>query len=770
MGDGLTVVEMPSEVTTQHPTIEDQRNWSEMSLRHYLSQAIVLSSGNIGIANTGTILNTSLPTGAMNAQPLFKEKLRGFLGFRATTTLRLVINADKYTSGLLCMAWRPPTPTGTDTNYYLDHQRLTQLPHVLADVNTDTEVVLTMPYKGPASHYNLLNGLNPFGSVLLRPLVALQGSPISYTLFVEFSDVSLAYPTVSAGVVAQSNIVFQSNVEVEQEGRPISKMLGRISSAATTLASVPLLTSFAQPLAWATAIGSNVAYAFGYSRPSDTRQPAVTVQRKLPRIALVDGSDVIESLGYTTDARVKVDPSMSFTEQDEMSIKYLTQIKSSLHIQPWSLTDAKGAKLFTLKLGPTYMSGFASYTPNGSYWMHPIAYLANVFGMYRGSFEVELRFVKSLFHTGRLMVVFEPGSVVDGVGAQSSVTDLESAYNCHRDIVDMRAGNKFTFKFPYSSLEPYKHTYQPYGFMHIFVLNPLTRNEANVSANVNLFISVKGSDDWEFANPKEPIYWPYAPSIGTPSTKRSDDAYTLDTVVAQSGLELGGTVVASKAIGSSVMPTDSTRAAELCVGERIMSVKQLALVSKPVSTGTPNVSSDPFGVDFIHSALAPAALVKRYRDWFSYVGAMYNFNRGGVILTVHNKGSEPLAVYMDHGLSIAEPFVNSPSKLDLKHIGYVAGAETARLYIPPGNRGFCRHKYDSAFVYAGVYSLADCGISPVRIYFRTLGTNTIPDNVVVMRSAADDTQFGYFTGVPVMTTANTAPETYFTGQINTDTV
>jgi hypothetical protein len=188
--------------------------------------------------------------------------------------------------------------------------------------------------------------------------------------------------------------------------------------------------------------------------------------------------------------------------------------------------------------------------------------------------------------------------------------------------------------------------------------------------------------------------------------------------------------------------------------------------SKLVSIGSHDMSPDPFGVDHIYSKapIFDGAAHVGYRDWHSYYGSLYAYNRGGVVLTYHNRGFKPMVV----GLAIRDKLGMSPAagisdKGDLLQSAYVDTGEAVRLYVPPYNRGYCRVSYDSVRAAMGDPGHHDPGVSLVRVYTQSVGSSLGEDDVIanIWRCSAEDTQFGYFIGVPLMTPCNLETEGTF---------
>lgn len=390
---------------------------------------------------------------------------------------------------------------------------------------------------------------------------------------------------------------------------------------------------------------------------------------------------------------------------------------------------------------------------------------------------------KTIFHSGRLMVVFEP-IVPDMQGTNNTlpaprVATLSDAVNCHKDIVDIRKGNTFSFTFPFISLTPYLPVDAPYGYVHIFVLNQLVRNDTAVSDLIDMSLKFRGESDFDFQGPTVPRLWPYQEVQGdtvvqinnsTTNAAGSPVPTTLPGFTYESGLEVGDTTIVRKPIGSSSTPTHSPDMADLCAGELIRSTKQLAMRSKLVygGAGGGRIPRNPFCVDTFMSAGfgQPDSIYSPYFDFYSYVGAMYNFVRGGVIINVENPSStDAINVHLksdSHYFPINVESKNAEFSLR----GTVAAESSERFYLPPYDVSICRFTTPTPlFLDGGFLDSVDTyysfGYSSNRFQITNQNTGSNAGNFKLSRCAAEDTQFGGFFGVPLVVLR--APYSVFEG-------
>lgn len=377
---------------------------------------------------------------------------------------------------------------------------------------------------------------------------------------------------------------------------------------------------------------------------------------------------------------------------------------------------------------------------------------------------------KTIFHSGRLMVVFEP--IVPDLKDQASVlpaprvSSLTDAVNCHKDIVDIRKGNTFSFSFPFTSLTPYLPVDAPYGYVHIFVLNQLVRNDTAVSDQVDVALKFRGESDFDFQGPTIPRFWPYTPDNGATAVNINNSTINVTSVpipttlpgfTYESGLEVGDTVIVRKPIGSSMTPTHAPDMADLCVGELLRSAKQIAMRSKLTygGAGGGRVPRFPFSVDTFKDANfgQPDSSYSPYFDFYSYIGAMYCYARGGVVLNVENSASnEALNIHLKSDSHNWPTNVES-TNAEFSLRGSVKPEHTERYYLPPYDASMCRYTEGtpisgSASITSNPDFLYSLGFNTNRLQFTGQNDGINETNFKLSRCAAEDTQFGGFFGCP----------------------
>lgn len=693
----------------------------QQDIKEFLAKPIILRSGVF--SGTITPLFNNLLTDLFQ-KDIWQRKLQGFLGIRATVVVRLQLNANKFQQGRLIMAY---VPGGPDSFYRYDITPMTQLPHVEMDINSDTSAIIEIPYVTPYTHFNLLSGAGESAYLCIRSYLPFQygagSSTCDYTIWCSLKDVELVTPALNTGFIAQSGISKKNirDKEVSVFTGPVSSALSKLSSAATTLSGIPYISSYANTVSWVSAIGAKVAAAFGYSIPRDER-PYLKINRgAYAGENNADGLDSSDTLGLMTTNCVQPLPGLGGTDFDEMSLQFLQQISTYWTTITWNTSQIANTVVYAFELTP------ANFVNNdsaiGTYPL-PVGFLGKSFRYYRGSLIVKLKIAKTQFHSGRLIVSFSPNTGVD----QSNWTNDDSAY-LFREILDVRDATEYTFTVPYVSTEPYLETTTTYGKFAITVLNPLVAPDT-VSSSIDMGIEIAAGPDME---------WAYPQRIKLSPT----------TFYAQSGLSTDVTdiVKQQKCLGASGATTNSgAEVAGLCIGERVMSIKQLLnRWCFRLGSNMNGTTYRPFDIYPSKKGSLGAFTASTQNDYITIFGSMYRFNRGSVNYKVYSPSQSFVnwtLGYSNTGVftapvAVTQDFMESS-------ISDSPSLHKVSVNVPMYSRFHTR----TSTCGAGLTSrpLAP-DTSPSYLSF----TSSNSDGGYQGRYAADDYQLGFFIGIPPCT-------------------
>jgi hypothetical protein len=745
------------------------------SIKDFLSKPVLLQSGVLSSTDSvSTFALQHLPWYPLTLS-VYKNKLDGFLGFRATMVLRLTINANRFQQGRYMLCYVPSCGAATNTtigalryNSHINTLRArTQLPRIELDLACDTEGTIRIPFNSVQNFYPLRSvttgvGYGNWGTAQLfpySPLVSPTGSATApFMLFIHFEDVELITATVpqSGRMMARKS---KSEKEAEsQKIGPIQSTLIKVSNAASLFKPVPMISAYAGGLSWLADIGANAASVFGWSKPRNMAAQVKVVRETASGIYHTDVSDVGQSLSLVSRNAVDVLPGFSSTDVDEMDFSFVATIPAWLRTETWSTTDVTGTALFSINTEP--LAGRSDRVVTGGVIVtdySPLSFVTDYFMTWRGSLVYTIKFVKTEFHSGRLAIVFYPSDLNTGTAATSFAL---SPY-AHREIVDIRECNEVTFTVPYISSSPYRSTQSGSantGVLVVYVVNPLSA-PSSVSSSVKMLVEIAGGSDIEFAIPRLNTNAPamnVTPESG--AMKTADVCRIEDTT-----------------IGCSATTDDKARNAAACIGEKVSSFRSL-LKSTACLTPISEIAGDKFlTIRPFYASVFYNGLVNPYPlqvgDLFSTLTGIYALSRGGVRLkvltdtSVSNKyPSIATLAHLSHGdattstavwtatatanggaTNIMNRFNGQPLTIMNNGSNYIS-----EFAVPQYNRYHSRATFDNMVNPNIATSTAETTFADKNLVtFFIPGVTTIAQPQV-FRGGSDDVNFGVFVSIPPM--------------------
>jgi len=622
----------------------------DQGLASFMRKPLIIASNELLASNlAGTLLFRFNIGQQITAQPMWNLKTNGFMNFRGTAVVRLQVNANPFQAGRLILGYLPNyTHNDRPMGQHLSNLcTITQIPHVEMSLQ-DTECVLEVPYIAPTTHYNKLTGYYDWGSVfcfVYSPLVTGAASPNSaqYTCWLSFDDFEFEVPVVAnSGVIkGQRGIIRKYAVnknssldkEVNKGDGPISSILSNVSGIASTLATVPFLAPIAGPSAWCTNLLSGVASAFGYSKPAlDTQLTRVTDNYNA-YLCNSNVTDTNQPLSLLVDNKVSIMPDVGASGLDEMSINFIKKQKAFIRSTSWTASAPPGllnqVQMNPFLVGNSLATNHIHFGPTQGAdvrSMPPVELLARLFDKWRGSMVLTIKVIKTKFHTGRLLVAFDP------FGFGGLPTLAGTAY-LHREIIDLRDGDEFVITVPYANNTMYLETDDvstgnSAPIVNIFILNELRAPET-AAQSVEVILEIHGGDDLEFQCPKMASLVP------------------VDLINPQSGDDSDALILTHN-IGNSVIHEPSNQASQLCVGEHVTSILQLLKRYVRLSLLNNLTAQQTWTLQPFFSGLpGPSQIGPGYAytkppsigDYVALFSSMYAHSRGGIRIKILANGT-----------------------------------------------------------------------------------------------------------------------------------
>nr|ULF99864.1 MAG: putative capsid polyprotein [Cripavirus sp.] len=662
----------------------------------FLQRPIIIQTGlwASSVAAETQLYTANFPE-TLISNAMYQDKLTGFVGLRATLVIKVQVNSQPFQQGRLMLQYYPYAQYMPNRVSLVNStlQGRSGCPRTDLDLSVGTEIEMRIPYVSPHVYYNLITGQGSFGAIYLvvysqlRDQVSGTGS-VEYTVWAHLEDVDVQYPTganiftgsspnfisearkLASGNYTQDDaynlyakakfkkrpakIFAQGGVELKQlkDNASPSVGIGQISEGMNTLSRIPILGNMFTRPAWISAAASNIFKILGFSKPTIQGMPCESRLRGQVRMANFDGVDTSHKLALSSTNEIETKSGLSGTSADEMDLSHVLSIPNFWDRFTWTTSNATNTVLWDNFVTPFKVKPFSNTITDRFRCTH-MGYVANSHGYWRGSIVYTFKFVKTIFHSGRLRISFIPFYFNNTIS-----TGVPDVSRTQKVVVDLRTATEVSFTVPYVSSRPWMFSIRPEaswlgtnsalmynavtGIVRVEVLNQLVAAN-NVFQSIDTIVEVNGGPDLTFAAPTAPSYVPYAGVFTAEETKKEEEErkeeYSNDVIRAQVMGENEAVPRNEAQHGVHPMAIDTHRInanwspEAHCIGEKIMSIRQLIKrFGRFYSTDLVNVAATnsiliaPFSVP---SPITTVGSVKTISQ-FEYYYYLYAFWRGSM--------------------------------------------------------------------------------------------------------------------------------------------
>lgn len=782
--------------TSSHYSILDTS--AVQSIKDYLARPRLVAEGNItpgaGLLTYISIDKSSILRGLLSNVNF--DRLKGAVGFRATLKWTVVVSATPFHQGILNLAWQyavDPNVAG-DTNYTraFFYPLVKNLPHVDLDISANTMVSLEVPYVNSLeyfpidlnSEFDMVHGVVSLTKMTNPRVVEGQTQP-EYALYLSLHDMEMigAVPYNFRVVTLQSGLGNKSIATLEKQHMGLlSAPLESFANAARAISDIPMLNNIGGKADWFLRSAAKAASAFGFSKPVDEVKPM-----RINRMTYAGDSHIdMPFQGFTTSPfisnKLAINSAVGCVDEDQMAFNYVLTKPSLIYRGQFNQASATGDVLYgsyvsinsfwyrDREVGPANISGniphpgVATGTKN-CFLPSTLLYIGSNFRYWRGDLRFKITFSKSKMHGGRVQFTYIPytSNPAANLTLGNDIAAPEAPANLVQPtglstVFDLRDGAEFEYVVPYLCTDPYMTLAGATGAISMTVVNSLRAPGVSAS-EVDFMVEVSAEPNFEFAC--------YCPSMldGLSNSGNTDIVY-------QSGI--------------SATVNDASQNA---IGERFMSLKQLAMIPSWSNaelanntitriTMTPWFKSNavpvtaPFGTSVNETAIWLASPCSRVARMFAFVngGTTYVFNRdgGSTINFTANSLTFPNtagAIYTE-AANVYNKLANSSSTLTLPETG-----EVARWFVPTYSR-FLRLPHSRMFTATGGWQRAmtpggsgevnyNPGYFSNRVDLALRNTSGSTRRYIIGKAAGDDARASQFIGPPpvalYLATATTSP-------------
>lgn len=728
----------------------------------FLAKPIYLGNATMSTSSTrGSSLFDSDPDEYIDfatGKDMWVSKLKGFYSMKATFVYDVIINATPFHAGAVLMKFFPSSNVLTKSRNMHSLNLTTNSQHpgaVVCNINKDHHVV-RIPYISTLEMFPLdvadAPGWGTFDISVWSPLAVGSSGSTTITLSVwgHWEDVVLG------PVFPQSNSRFKSrnkNLKVsrkhpiESESNeakgPISSMLSTVSVAADVLSDIPAISPIASTVSWASSLLSGVASAFGFSAPRTTVGPKLIVGGSLhSRNTNSDKFDPSVQLTTCNDGRVGLIEGKSIYEGDEMSFNFIKSRPAYLENFVYATSATVGQRIYSRALAPVFFRTPDTYDGQALQCYTPVGMLARSFYYYTGGFKLRIRMFKTAFHAGTLVFAYVPNS-------DATTFTLEQTSPLNRYVLDIQTEDVIEIELPYQAPQPFLSILESIGSLHVYAFTPLRAPET-VSSSIDITVEVLGADDLTFANPALNGVVPLVPQ-GALEEVNEGSAFT---------------------IGATTDLDNPVDLSQLCIGEQIMSVKQLLNRYHIMHTNTSKAqftASANFRVrtNLIGCAFRTFGAGNTFSDLYGTPLDMwslcYAFRRGGTRMGLMREGVVTRqgirSAFVGVSLGGSGDYIATGSTVfDLIPLTNTAGATSSAFWSPPVMRPAKEGGELLSAPYMSKYIVTpNEPCDPANIatstrfqpesYFLVNSFDTTND-LSLVKSIDDNFQLKYFIGVP----------------------
>lgn len=479
------------------------------SLGQFLSRPVQVYNLAWSSANTSIAQGTFSPWANYFSDPTIRRKLENYARLRCTLKVKFLLNSSPFNYGSIRACY---SPMNDGREVFLVGQEsqqqvgFSQLPGTFLEPTAMTSVEMTLPYFNPTTWLNItrLADFTNMGNITFVQYAQLRSANGAATADARIIVYAWAENVEVAGLTTKATL----QAKEEKVQGPISGVATAAANIASKLTDVPVIGPFARSAEVGAKLVAGVASIFGYSNPPVVTDVPAMIPRSFHGFANTDLSVPSEKLSLDRHNEVTIDNGVTGGPvMDELSILNFCKKESFVLGTQWNSSTAVDGSLWAAAVTPAYRQT-VSLTGTQAIHRTPAAHLTNMFERWRGSIVYRFRFIKTKYHTGRVIISWDPQGL-PGADAET---------NCFSRVVDIQMEDEVIVTIPYKASTAWLRvlsatpqnganpviTMQEIfynGVISIKVQNGLTGPAATSAIDILAFVSV--GDDFEVSVPKE---------------------------------------------------------------------------------------------------------------------------------------------------------------------------------------------------------------------------------------------------------------------------
>jgi hypothetical protein len=469
------------------------------------------------------------------------NRINNFELLRCNLHLKFVLNGNHFMYGRAIASYLPyhiaDTLTTNRTIISQDVIGESQRPHVYLDPCTSQGGELLLPFFWHRNYMSITRtDWSEMGEITLRSINDLKhangaSDSVSISVFAWAEDVEVSVLTSlnSTDLIAQMGT--KETTEANKEG-VISKPATTVAKVASTLRTIPPIAPFAMATEIAATAVSDIAKAFGYSRPPVTRASMPVQTQCVGQFATTNTPDNVTKLTYDDLQELTVDPRISGLDNDcdNLAIKSIAGRESYLTTFGWATSTSAESLLWNVRVQPSLWDEVA-VSGKTEYHLTPVAVASMPFAHWTGSLKFRFQIVCSGFHKGRLKFVYDPNYIESN---EYNINYMKIVDISETKDVTMQVGNGQNLSLVSKltpaidsvtqcfSTTPYASVDTGNGTLAVYVVNELTVPNSTINNDIQINVFVSAADDFEVFIPIDHFQnFVFRPQSGTLSDTRS---------------------------------------------------------------------------------------------------------------------------------------------------------------------------------------------------------------------------------------------------------
>lgn len=484
----------------------DQDNDATAELGKYLQRPVRI--GNFSWSQGGGFSQSLAPWLLYFQDVYIRRKLENYGKIRCRLHLKFMINASPFHYGSVRACYFPMPDQRANFVNNADLLPFSQVPGVYIEPQNMTSVEMILPFMWQHNWLEITKATDftNMGTLNLTEYAPLQSangatSGCSILVYAWAEDVELMGPTTIGSLQSDEYAV---------DNGVISGPATAVANVASMVKNVPVVGDFALATEMGARAIGGIAKLFGYSNPPVIDDVVPMQSKAFHAFANVETRVPIDKLALDPKNEVTVASTVAgVDEEDPLTIAKLAGHESYLNATSWTSAQAVDTLLWSAIVNPHYafLNTFRTTVP--------MTHLSTNFRFWRGSIVYRIKFIKTPFHKGRVLISYDPNGDITGTADTETTTFSR--------VVDLDFETEVDFVVPYKATSPLLevvpftnypstnstalvpgYTYNSRYYNGVITMRVQTGlTGPTTSANVVALIYVRAGEDFEFAGPTQ---------------------------------------------------------------------------------------------------------------------------------------------------------------------------------------------------------------------------------------------------------------------------